>query len=89
LCVDKRAHFSIHIGNVTAGVIGKTKFAFDIWGDTVNVASRMESSGVPMEIHITEEVADLIEDKSRCQYRGEVEIKGKGLMKTYIINRYN
>lgn len=79
----------IHIGSVTAGVIGKTKFSFDIWGDTVNIASRMESTGVPMEIHITEEVANYLTDKNRCEYRGEVEVKGKGKMNTYIINRKN
>jgi class 3 adenylate cyclase len=78
----------IHIGSVTAGVIGKTKFAFDIWGDTVNTASRMESSGIPMEIHITEDVANYLTDKKRCHYRGDIEIKGKGKMKTYIIDRY-
>ncbi len=78
----------IHIGSVTAGVIGKTKFSFDIWGDTVNIASRMESSGVPMQIHITEEVAHYLKDMTRCEYRGGVEIKGKGIMKTYIIHRY-
>lgn len=78
----------IHVGSVTAGVIGKTKFSFDIWGDTVNVASRMESTGVPMEIHISEDVADCLADKGRCDYRGEIDVKGKGKIKTYIINRY-
>ena len=87
--IEFSIRIGIHIGNVTAGVIGKTKFAFDIWGDTVNIASRMESTGIPMEIHITEEVVNLLKDKSRCSYRGEFEIKGKGKMKTYIINRYS
>jgi len=78
----------IHIGSVTAGVIGKTKFAFDIWGDSVNIASRMESTGVPMEIQVTQEVVNYISDKNRCVYRGEIDVKGKGKMKTYIIQRY-
>ncbi len=87
-----RLNFSIrvgiHVGSVTAGVIGKTKFSFDVWGDTVNVASRMESTGVPMQIHISDDVAKCLTDKSRCDYRGEIDVKGKGKIKTYIINRY-
>ena len=86
--LDFSIRVGIHVGEVTAGVIGKTKFTFDIWGDTVNVASRMESTGVPMEIHISEAVADLLNDRNRCDYRGETDVKGKGKVKTYIIRRY-
>lgn len=75
----------IHTGDVTAGVIGKTKFSFDVWGDTVNIASRMESNGKPMEIHVSEAVARLVKQKRRCTERGEILVKGKGLMKTFMI----
>ncbi len=77
----------IHVGSVTAGVIGKTKFTFDIWGDTVNIASRMESTGTPMQIQISEEMANCLMDKTMLTYRGETEVKGKGKINTYLINR--
>lgn len=76
----------VHTGEVTAGVIGKTKFSFDVWGDTVNVASRMESNGRAMEIHVTEAVAKKIGNKRTCINRGEISVKGKGLMKTFMIS---
>ena len=77
----------VHVGAVTAGVIGKSKFAYDIWGDTVNVASRMESTGTPMQIQISEEMANCLPDKSMLTYRGEITVKGKGKVNTYLINR--
>ena len=75
----------INTGNLVAGVIGKTKFIYDIWGDTVNVASRMESSGQPMKIHVTEDTYK--ETKGEFDYEGpiEIEVKGKGMMKTYYL----
>jgi class 3 adenylate cyclase len=76
----------VHVGAVTAGVIGMTKFAYDIWGDTVNVASRMESTGTPMQIQISEDMANCLPDKSMLTYRGEIAVKGKGMVKTYLIN---
>lgn len=75
----------INTGPVVAGVIGKSKFIFDIWGDTVNVASRMESSGRPQQIHVSEQT--YIELKKNFIFKEslDVDVKGKGLMHTYFI----
>ncbi len=77
----------VHTGNVVAGVVGKKKFTYDIWGDTVNIASRMESSGVPGFVNISATTYELIKDKFVCQYRGKVEAKGKGKMDMYLVLR--
>jgi adenylate cyclase len=74
----------IHSGPVIAGVIGTVKFAYDLWGDTVNTASRMESHGVTGQIHVTEAVYERLKGRHQFTERGELEIKGKGLMKTYL-----
>jgi adenylate cyclase len=75
----------MHTGPVVAGVIGKNKFNYDLWGETVNIASRMESHGVPGKIQVSEEVYKRIRDKFIFEYRGPVEIKGKGTMITYFL----
>ena len=75
----------IAIGPVTAGVIGARKFSYDIWGDTVNVASRMESSGIPGRIQVTDKVAQSAKSHFQFEERGEIEIKGKGKMKTFLL----
>ena len=74
----------INTGPVVAGVVGTKKFAYDIWGDTVNIASRMESNSEPGKINISENTYELIKDKFRCTYRGEIEAKNKGMMKMFF-----
>jgi len=75
----------LHSGPVVAGVIGRRKFAYDMWGDTVNTASRMESHGVPGAIHCTEATAMLLKGMFQLQPRGAMEIKGKGEMRTFLL----
>jgi guanylate cyclase len=75
----------INSGPVTAGVIGTRTFSYDLWGDTVNTASRMESSGVPGAIQITEATHELIRDLYVCEPRGPVQVKGKSAMETYLL----
>jgi adenylate cyclase len=76
----------IHTGPVVAGIVGVKKFQYDIWGDTVNTASRMESSGEAGKINISETTYQLVKDKFNCEYRGEVEAKGKGKVKMYFVS---
>ncbi|TGM17436.1 ammonium transporter [Leptospira meyeri] len=77
----------INTGPVVAGVIGTKKFIYDIWGDAVNLASRMESHGLPNEIQITESTADLIRSDFELEERGEIEVKGKGKIKTFLVKQ--
>ncbi|NND52943.1 MAG: tetratricopeptide repeat protein [Flavobacteriaceae bacterium] len=83
-------HFDIRIGINTgplvAGVVGSKKFAYDIWGDSVNVASRMESNSEPGKINISEHTYNLIKDAFECEYRGELDMKNHGAMKMYFVN---
>ncbi len=76
----------INTGPVVAGVVGSKKFAYDIWGDTVNIASRMESNSEPGRINISENTYQLIKDSFACEYRGELEVKNRGSLKMYFVN---
>lgn len=76
----------INSGNVVAGIIGETKFAFDIWGDAVNVASRMEMHGEPGKINISASTYALVKDQVHCTHRGKVKAKGKGEIDMYFAN---
>lgn len=80
-----RLRIGINSGPVTAGVIGKLRFLYDLWGDSVNTASRMESHGIPNEIHITEETRRLLAGNYAFEERGEIDVKGKGMMRTYFL----
>ncbi|HMK27916.1 MAG TPA: adenylate/guanylate cyclase domain-containing protein [Chitinophagaceae bacterium] len=75
----------IHMGPIIAGVIGSKKFSYDIWGDAVNTASRMEKFGEAGKIQISQEFYDQIKDDYECQYRGKTDIKGKGEMELYFL----
>ncbi|MBR9920026.1 MAG: tetratricopeptide repeat protein [Bacteroidetes bacterium] len=75
----------IHSGPAVAGIVGTKKFAYDIWGDTINTASRMESSGTPGNINISEATYQKIKDDFNCKYRGEIEAKNKGKLKMYFV----
>ncbi len=75
----------IHTGPLVAGVIGRSKFSYDLWGDTVNVASRMESHGIPGCIQISESTRLTLDARFLIESRGQVVIKGKGVMTTYIV----
>jgi guanylate cyclase len=82
---DIRLRIGINSGPVVAGIVGTHKFAYDLWGDAVNTASRMESGGVPGSIQVTPATYELIRDKYVCEARGVVSVKGKGDMNTYIL----
>jgi class 3 adenylate cyclase len=80
-----RLRIGIHTGPVVAGVIGKRKFIYDLWGDTVNTASRMESSGLEQQIQVTREVYERLKDRFDLEPRGVVAVKGKGDMETFLL----
>lgn len=84
---DKRINFRVGInsGPVIAGVIGKSKFHYDVWGDSVNGASRMESRGIAGKIQIASGTHELIKDEFICEARGEIEIKGKGKLSAWFL----
>ena len=84
--VKLEARVGVHTGPIVAGVIGTHKFAYDIWGDTVNTASRMESHSLPGRIQISAATRDLLGERFNFEDRGIIEVKGKGLMQTFFLN---
>jgi adenylate cyclase len=75
----------VNSGSVVAGIVGVKKFAYDIWGDTVNIASRMEQSSEAGKINISEATYELVKDQFKCTFRGEIEVKNKGKMGMYFV----
>jgi class 3 adenylate cyclase len=79
------ARIGIHSGEVVAGLIGQHRSIYDVWGDTVNTASRLESSGLPSRIQISETTYQKVRQAFHCELRGQVPLKGKGTMLTYFL----
>ena len=83
--VPFRLRIGINSGPVVAGVIGKSKYIYDLWGDTVNLASRMESAGVPDSIQVTRPVYEQLKDRFVFEPRGAIDIKGKGQVEAWLL----
>lgn len=83
--LDLKLRIGVHSGAVIAGVIGKQKFSYDLWGNTVNVASRMESEGIPDQIQISAETWAMVNDRFETSARGEIQIKGHRPRATYLL----
>lgn len=82
---DLAIRCGMHVGPTVAGVIGLKRFLYDVWGDAVNTASRMESMGEAGRIHVSEEVFHALEPEFELEPRGEIDVKGKGLMRTWFL----
>ena len=83
--VDMKLRVGINSGPVVAGVIGKSKYIYDLWGDTVNLASRMESGGMPDTIQVTRSVYEKLKDEFVFEARGAIEVKGKGSVEAWLL----
>lgn len=79
------ARIGIHTGPVVAGIVGTRKFAYDIWGDTVNIAARIEAAGEPGKINVSAATRNRIQHQYTCSYRGEIETRGKGKLEMYFV----
>ena len=77
----------LNSGSVVAGIVGLKKFVYDIWGDTVNTAARMEQNSEPGKINISESTYELVKDRFVCTYRGELDVKNKGKLKMYFVDK--
>jgi class 3 adenylate cyclase len=75
----------LHVGPVVAGVVGKKKYAYDIWGSAVNIASRMESNGTPGKVNVSAHMYDLIKDRFECTHRGKLNAKNIGALDMYYV----
>lgn len=87
--LDLEVRIGINSGPAVAGVIGTTKFHYDLWGDAVNISARMESHGIPGRIQIGEATYDLVRDEFVCEPRGWIDVKGKGPMQTWFLEAVN
>jgi class 3 adenylate cyclase len=79
----------IHMGPIVAGVVGKKKYAYDIWGDTVNIAARMESSSQPGRVNISSSIYNVVKDSYHCDYRGKIFAKNIGEVDMYFVQQQN
>jgi class 3 adenylate cyclase len=82
---DFNIRIGINTGPVVAGVIGIKKFSYDLWGDTVNIASRMESHGIAGQIQVSDVTYKLLREQYLFKERGVIQVKGKGEMTTYLL----
>ena len=83
--VSMKLRVGVNSGPVVAGVIGKTKYIYDLWGDTVNLASRMESGGIPDSVQVTRPVYEQLKDQFVFEPRGAIEVKGKGKVEAWVL----
>ena len=82
-----KIRIGIHTGSVMGGVVGDWKYTYDIWGDSVNIASRMESSGLPDKINISESTYQIVKEFFQCDFRGKIKAKNKGMMSMYRVRK--
>jgi class 3 adenylate cyclase len=85
LGIPLHLRIGVNSGPVVAGIIGRRKFIYDLWGDAVNLASRMESTGIPDAIQVTRPVFEKLKDRYPFEPRGPIEVKGKGSIETWVL----